>query len=238
MKLSPVSFGALFIIAAASWPGTASANPTSEEHADRLTQTALSMDAHPEKGKGLFRQNCSQCHGSDGRGNGDSGDPALAGQRFAYLIRQMANFGSAERDNAAMNHIISDRQLADPQAWSDLAAYLNRLPFAPTIRTGSGLKVALGGAMFHEQCASCHQADASGDKVGFVPSLRNQHFAYLDRQLHQLAAGHRHNVDPSLVLFMRSFDEGDMSALADFLSRQRGPGKSHQHMLDNGVVVN
>jgi cytochrome c553 len=125
-----------------------------------------------------------------------------------------------------------------PQAWNDVASYLNKMPAPPEDGTGDGATVALGRGILHEQCASCHRGDASGDKEGFVPSLRNQNYKYLMSQLHRLSDGHRHNIDRDLVLFIRSLDESDIVAVADYLSRQRGVVRSHDHMLGNGVVVN
>jgi cytochrome c553 len=203
-----------------------------------MTQTALNLDAHPDAGKVQYERSCAPCHGQSGQGDDARMVPGLAGQRFAYLVRQMADFGSAERDNAAMHHVVTETRLEGPQAWNDIAAYLNRLPATGAPQTGDGSAVALGRGVFHEQCASCHRADASGDKEGFVPSLRNQHYRYLVSQLHRLADSHRRSLDPSLVLFMRSFDEADIVAVADYLSRQRGAAASHDHMLGNGVVVN
>jgi cytochrome c553 len=107
-----------------------------------------------------------------------------------------------------------------------------------TSDTGDGASVALGRGIFHEQCVSCHQADASGDREGFVPSLRNQNYKYLVGQLHKLAEGHRHNVDRNLVFLVGSLDDSDIAAVADYLSRQRGVVRAHDHMLSNGVVVN
>jgi cytochrome c553 len=77
--------------------------------------------------------------------------------------------------------------------------------------------------LFHEQCAGCHHSDGSGDKDGFVPSLRNQHYQYLVAQLHRLADGQRRNVDPDLSLFMRSLDDNDMIGVADYLHDCKGP---------------
>jgi cbb3-type cytochrome c oxidase subunit III len=228
-------FGALFIGACLVFATRATL--ASEESADRQTQTALGMDAHPDKGRAKFVRYCSQCHGLKAQGDAARAAPSLAGQRFAYLVRQIANYGSAERDNAAMYHVVSNKAFSDPQTWSDVASYLNRMTPAADAETGDGVKAVLGRGIFHEQCASCHQNDASGDREGFVPSLRHQRYTYLVNQLHRLADGHRHNVDQSLVLFMRSLDESDMVAVADYLSRLRGTGSPHQRMLSNGVVV-
>ena len=56
--------------------------------------------------------------------------------------------------------------------------------------------------------------------------------------MHLLADGRLHDADPGLVLFMRSFNEGDITAVADYLSRLHGPGGLHRRMLSNGIVVN
>jgi cytochrome c553 len=210
----------------------------SEQRADSLTQTALTLDARPEVGKTQFLQRCSNCHGRNGEGDDARLIPALAGQRFAYLVRQLADFAAAEREGIPMYHAAAQTRLRDPQSWSNVAAYLNQLQAPQGTRTGSGATAALGRGIFHEQCASCHRADASGDQEGFVPSLRHQHYDYLLAQLHGMAQGHRHNVDQNLVLFIRSLDEVDIVAVADYLSRLRGQAHVHNRMLGNGVVVN
>jgi hypothetical protein len=55
--------------------------------------------------------------------------------------------------------------------------------------------------------------------------------------MHKLAEGYRHNADEDLVRFLRGFDDRDMSATADYLSRLTGAGKDRKKMRDNGVVV-
>ena len=210
----------------------------SEETADRLNQTAVGLQAHPDQGARTFIRYCSPCHGSQGEGDGDRAVPALAGQRFAYLVRQMTHFGSSTRDKAAVYHVTLAKHLSTPEMANDIAAYLNRLPPASGAKTGDGVTVELGSAIFREQCTTCHASDAGGDKEGVVPSLRNQHYNYLVNEMHLLADGRLHDADPGLVLFMRSFNEGDITAVADYLSRLHGPGSPHRRMLSNGIVVN
>jgi cytochrome c553 len=208
-----------------------------EERVDRLTKSALSLDVDPKRGAAIFGQYCARCHGNQAHGNASRAIPALAGQRFAYLVRQLANFSGGERDNDTMHGVVAKSELHDPQTWVDVAGYLNSAAVARFEKTGDGSHVALGRGIFHEQCAPCHRADARGDDAGFVPSLRNQHYSYLVNQLHQLADGARHNVDENLVRFLRSFDEQDVAAVADYLSRLRGPGVDRKRMRDNGAVV-
>jgi cytochrome c553 len=209
----------------------------SEEAVDRATQTALALDVHPDRGGAQFDLHCAHCDGPQAQGDAGRGIPALAGQRFAYLVRQLANFAGAERDSDTMHRVVSQKELHGAQSWVDIAAYLNRTPMSHRAQTGDGTRVAPGRGIFHEQCAGCHRGDAHGDDDGFVPSLRNQQYPYLVGQLHKLAQGYRHNVDANLVRFLRSFDDQDIDATADYLSRLRGPGAVHKIMRDDGVVV-
>jgi cytochrome c553 len=209
----------------------------SEEAVDRATQTALSLDAHPDRGASKFNHYCARCHGARAQGDANRSIPELAGQRFAYLVRQLANFSGFERDSNTMHGVLSQIELRGPQTWVDIAAFLNRAPLVSHAQTGDGTHVALGRGIFHEQCASCHRIDAHGDGDGFVPSLRNQHYSYLVSQMHKLGEGRRHNVDEDLVRFLHSFDDQDMNATADYLSHLRGPGAVHKVMRNDGVVV-
>jgi len=209
----------------------------SAEAVDRATRQALELDAQPKQGAQLFQAQCSRCHGSAAQGNAARAIPALAGQRFKYLVRQLANFAGEERESAPMHRVLMQKEMQRPQAWVDVAAYLNNLPATHRAETGDGTRVALGRGIFHEQCASCHRADAHGDADGFVPSLRNQHYSYLVNQLDKLADGWRHNVDEDLVLFWRSLEEKDVQATADYLSRLKGQGTPHKSLRQDGVAV-
>lgn len=204
----------------------AAAHAAPVESADRLTREALALPARPEHGAALFDAYCSRCHGDGARGDPEQVVPALAGQRIPYLIRQLADFLAGERDSRTMHAIVDQPDLRSPQAWSDLAAYLNREPALPAPETGDGRQVALGRGIYREQCASCHRADARGSDRGFVPSLRSQHYGYLVRQLHKLADYRRHNMDIGLVKFMQSFDDRDIQAVADYLARLGATARS------------
>lgn len=209
----------------------------SEASVDRLTQRALDLDAHAEHGAAEFRHSCSRCHGAMAQGDAAQAIPALAGQRFRYVVRQLANFAGDERESATMQRVLSHPVLKEPQTWADIAAYVNNLPMKVPAGTGDGIGVALGRGIFHEQCASCHKGDAHGDDEGFVPSLRGQQYSYLVAQLEKLAEGRRHNVDEDLVRFWRSLEDQDVRATADYLSRLAGPGHVHKIMRPDGSVV-
>lgn len=209
----------------------------SEGAVDRATQNALGLDVHPTHGGLLFSRYCARCHGSEAQGNASLAIPALASQRFTYLVRQVANFTGLERDSNTMHGVLSQIELRGPQSWVDIAAFLNKAPSVHQAQHGEANYLTLGRAIFREQCASCHRADGHGDADGFVPSLRNQHYSYLVGQMHKLGEARRHNVDQDLMRFLQGFDDEEMNATADYLSRLRGRGAVHQAMRSDGVVV-
>lgn len=203
---------------------------------DRLVQTALQLDRDPARGGRLYAKHCSSCHGPEALGDSVRVIPSLAGQRRAYLIKQLADFTELERESKTMHSALARSGLAEPQDWVDVAAYLNSVPVAMFQETGNGESVELGEAIFQEQCASCHEEDGRGDDDGFVPSLRNQHYTYLLRQSLGLATWHRHNVEPDLVRFLDSLDTDELSAVADYLSRMRGPVRDRTRLDQDGTA--
>lgn len=235
-RISARGGGVLMAMAACWMPGSP-AVCAAEEAVDRQTQAALALDAHPDRGAAQFALYCARCHGSQAQGDANHAIPSLAGQRFKYLVRQLANFAGGERESDTMHQVVSRKQIREPQTWVDIAAYLNKTAPSQRAQTGDGMELALGQGIFHEQCAGCHRPDAHGNGDGFVPSLRNQHYAYLVTQMHKLGEGYRHNVDENLLRFLHSFDDREMNATADFLSRLRGSGAVHKVMRNDGVVV-
>ena len=199
-------------------------------------RAALQLDPNASRGAALYLQNCARCHAQGAIGDSRNVVPALAAQREAYLIKQLADFAELERESREMHAVVARAALNEPQAWADVAAYLSQLPAAQFPETADGEGVELGEAIFQEQCASCHEEDARGDDDGFVPSLRDQHYSYLVREMRALAASHRLDVDADLVRFIDSLDTDEMTAVADYLSRLRGPVRDRAKLRDDGKL--
>jgi cytochrome c553 len=231
----PTLCSVLFLSAAAILaPKIASA--AAAERVDQLVRTTLELDANAERGAKLYAEHCARCHGEKALGNAAYVIPSLAGQRRAYVIKQFADFVELERDSRDMHNVLSRPAVANPQVWADVSLYLNGLPTARFPEAGDGSGVELGEAIFREQCASCHEEDARGDDDGFVPSLRDQHYSYLLREIRGLATSHRSNVDDDLIRFLDSLDTEEMTAVADYLARLRGPVRDRQRLRDDGTV--
>lgn len=188
-----------------------------------LTMDALDLNADARRGAALYSQQCASCHGREAQGAGQHDIPALASQRRAYIIKQLAAFSERDRSATQMHDVVSREAVSKPQSWADLALYLTNLRPPEGADTGDGKYLSLGEASYEQFCGSCHEEDGRGDDDGFVPSLRNQHYRYLMKEMRKLAAGHRFNVDEDLARFLSSLKADEMQGLADYLSRMRGP---------------
>lgn len=205
---------------------------------DEMVRNALQLDANAARGETIYKKHCAGCHGAGALGNPREVIPALAGQRQAYLVKQLADFAELEREGDQMHAVVSKAAINEPAVWADLSFYLSSLQPARFPETADGSGVELGEAIYQEQCAACHEEDAAGDADGFVPSLRGQHYSYLVRQMRSLSASHRLNVDPDLVRFLDSFETDEITAVADYLSRLRGPARDRATLNDDGTVRN
>jgi cytochrome c553 len=209
----------------------------SSEETEQQIRNALNLDAKRARGESLFRSECSSCHGRKALGDAERLIPALAGQRRAYLIKQLADFAEMERNAAQMHTVVRRAKIASPQAWADLALYLNSLPIPARSQTGNGLLLDLGEGSYKQWCAGCHADDGRGDDDGFVPSLRNQHYRYLLREMEAMAAGHR-VLDPELMRFLGSLTGDELVGIADYVSRLRGPIVDRARLRDDGSLSN
>lgn len=228
----------LVAVMAWTWVLSPTTAPASAVRVDQLIQDALSLEPDARRGATVYRQQCERCHGGSAAGDADNVVPALAGQRESYLVKQFADFTEFERGAREMHSVLAKAVLSEPQVWANLARYLGSLPPAKTTETGNGGGVRLGARLFAEQCASCHMDDAGGDEEGFVPSLRSQHYSYLLQQMRSLAASHRQNVDDDVAALLDGLQTEDLTALADYLSQQRGPARDRARLRDDGILRN
>jgi cytochrome c553 len=206
------------------------------ERVDQLILTTLELEPDLKRGALLYEQHCKSCHQANAAGSAAELVPALAGQRRAYLIKQLADFAEAERDSTRMHAVVARRQVREPQEWADLTSYLNGLPVNQNNEVGDAEHLELGEAAYRQWCQSCHEEDGRGDDDGFVPSLRNQHYSYLLQQTLGLARSHRRNVDDDLIRFLGSLEAEEIRGLADYTARMRGPIRDRARLRDDGTI--
>ncbi|MET0499878.1 MAG: c-type cytochrome [Steroidobacteraceae bacterium] len=198
----------------------AGASGASPAQVDKQVRSTMQLRANIQHGNQLYARLCLSCHGPAALGDAVNVVPSLASQNRAYLVKQLADFAALERSADAHEGILRPAG-SRTQAWADIAAYLAALPPMRFPESGDGSAVEAGEDAFKRQCAACHGDDARGDADAFVPSLRNQHYSYLVRQVRSIAAWHRLDVDSDLVRLFNGMETEDLVAIADYLSRLR-----------------
>jgi cytochrome c553 len=182
---------------------------------------AKTMGTQPDARHGavLYAKHCTSCHGGKAWGNGLKEVPSLAAQREIYLVTQLAQFATQERNGSAMHRATSAADVNHPQAIRDLAAHLSRAPANPRPEQGDGSASAAGEKLFQRSCAMCHGAAAQGSTEEPIPALAGQHYTYTLIQLKNFAAGHRGQVEPPVIDFTAGLSAADQQGIADYLSR-------------------
>ena len=130
---------------------------------------------------------CMGCHGLAGN-SAIATIPKLAGQGEVYLLKQLQNFKSGERNNAIMAGVAS---LLSEQDMMDIAAYYSIQTISENSAKGDaetielGRKIYVGGKMDTQTsaCIACHGPKGLGIPTAGFPSLSAQHADYIAVQL-------------------------------------------------------
>jgi cytochrome c553 len=161
---------------------------------------------------------CQGCHRTHALGRPDGSYPRLAGQHITVLIKQMTDVRAGRRRNDVMLPFI-DKHVASPQDIADIAAYLTKLPSPPNNGRGPGSDLARGQKIYEADCVSCHGQGGQGDAAQFYPRLNGQHYKYMLHEMIQIRNGMRGNSNPRMVEVVKTLNDADLEAAADYLSR-------------------
>jgi cytochrome c553 len=222
----PVAFSwcVLFAAAAAAPLSRAqSAFAQEETRAEALATQAILRKPSPESGRALYRKECARCHGRAAQGDGAKAIPALAGQHFSYLAKQLADFIELERDVPEMHRLFAEPRLGTPQVIANLSEYLSQLPPNEKPMHGDARSLGVGGGIYDTYCSECHGSSGEGSDADMIPVLRGQHYSYLLLQMRSLVSGHRANTFGEMAEFLDSPDTEQMKAVADFITRLEPP---------------
>jgi ubiquinol-cytochrome c reductase cytochrome c subunit len=135
--------------------------------------SASSTDPAIERGRQLFLQGCSTCHGLNAEGGTRA--PSLIGVGAAAVDFQVGTGRMPLQQHGPEAHrkpvVYSETQI------QDLATYVASLGAGPAIPEGLNYQaadVAYGGALFRTNCAQCHNFAGSGGALTYgkyAPSL-------------------------------------------------------------------
>lgn len=215
-------------------------------------QTATAQgDADAGKAKSAV---CAACHGSTGT-SAIPMYPDLAGQKEAYIVKQLKAFKGGSRKDPTMAPMAAGLSEAD---MNDLAAYFSSFPWggvkeatatgdtsAPATATAA-VKVEINtNIVFHNggnptagqtkaaTCAACHGADGNS-LITIYPKLSGQGAAYITKQLADFKTGSASEtgrVDPVMAGMVAGLSEQDMADLGAFFASQKiskGNGKTNK----------
>jgi cytochrome c553 len=154
---------------------------------------------------------CATCHGEDGVPV-EPDIPVIWGQQFYYTYVQLRDYNSGLRANEIMQPQVAD---FDRDQLKALATHFSEKPW-PRIGAAPdpAKRAEAESAASAGECSQCHNT-YQGDSG--VPRLANQQEAYLARTMHEYKAKIRNN-DPTMGSLMRTIDDADIEALANYLA--------------------
>lgn len=170
-------------------------------------------------------RSCAVCHTPEGWGMSSGIVPQLAGQHRTVIIKQLADIRSGFRKNRVMAPYATIEAIGGPQAVADVAAYIDTLEISTENGRGPGKDLVLGEQLFKENCVRCHGAKGEGNDELQIPRIQSQHFGYLVTQFELIRDGERRNANPEMVAQIKNFDEKQVAAVMDYVSRLRPPAE-------------
>ena len=225
-----------------------------------VINTASAVEGNADAGKAKAAM-CGACHGATGLSPSPT-YPNLAGQKAAYIVKQLADFKSGARTNMMMAPMavnLSEQDMADLAAYfssqerSSKKAAASDNSSAPAAATAGSVEIVTStpakglyagdvkaGQQKSGMCASCHGADGNSP-IAIYPKLAGQSASYLSKQLADFKSGNR--VNPIMAGMVAGLSPQDMDDLAAYFAVQtptagQGEGSDIGHKLYFGGDVN
>jgi len=176
------------------------------------------------KGRPIAETVCAACHGPDGNSSIPV-NPSLAGQHPGYLYKQLADFKTGRRKNAAMSAMVAN--LSDDDLRNLAAYFASQKTITGTAKdramVAAGQRLYRGGNSETgvPACSGCHSPDGAGIPSQY-PRLAGQHGDYTVAQLQSFRSGDRDN-DPNAMMrtIASRLNDKDMAAVAQYITGLR-----------------
>jgi cytochrome c553 len=170
-----------------------------------------------EEGAALY-ETCAACHGRKGEGASDGTVPAIGGQSYTVLAKQIVDFRAGLRGDPRMEHSIDRKHLPFSQPIADVALYISRLPAAAPKPPPQGASIERGAAAYARTCARCHGQVAEGKEDTLAPRLAGQHYPYILKQLDAAPNGERRTMVQSHAGLSQVLTRSELEAVAAYLT--------------------
>lgn len=171
-----------------------------------------------QRGEEQVMGKCFLCHGA----TGDSSSPLypkLAGQNEAYLLKQLRNFKSGERDSNDMRKVVVDMSDDDMRA----AAHFFSRQQPSRGKSAYGDMRAVGERLYMQgnpenglvPCRECHGETGAGSEK--LPRIAGQHTLYIETQLSLFEERKRTNDNAQMQDIAKRLSVDEARAVAEFL---------------------
>jgi len=188
---------------------------------------------------------CSGCHMADGMGSDDLGTPRLAGQIFQFVVKQLEDYATDEREDTVMYIMNANAKGLTPQERLDVSAYISEWQHDRETVDASvsdlkalkanGVEVGetyLGKAIVNHgipeknvtACRTCHDFNGRGVEPMF-PVIGQQKYTYIVAQMKQWREGARANDTGAIMRKVaKGMSDEDINNVAAYLSsREASP---------------
>ena len=153
-------------------------------------------------------QACAACHGENGVPTDPKTIPIILGQQQSYLVKQLHDYRSGDRDDPIMSPIA--KQLAQEDL-RKIAAYFAAKSWPAKTAATATASAPKGIA----QCQPCHQPNLEGGPP--APRLAGLSYEYLLASMHSFAGDVRTN-NEDMPKFMQALTDSELDAMARYLS--------------------
>lgn len=153
-------------------------------------------------------QTCTACHGQNGVPIEPKSIPIIWGQQQSYLMKQLRDYRSGERNNPIMTPLAKGLAEEDLRK---LAAYFAAKSWPAQTATAASAPLPNGMA----QCQPCHQPNFEGGPP--APRLAGLSYEYLVASMRGFATDERSN-NGDMPKFMQALTDGERDAMARYLA--------------------
>lgn len=205
----PTVFDGLVVLAAlAALAAPANAAETSAvEHA--VERPALPTPGNAREAEAILGAKllvCNTCHGDNGVPR-TTVAPIIWGQQENYLLKQMHDFQSGDRDNEVMVWMAT--ALSQSELGSAAAYFAKKNWPAKSAATSTSPPAAVA------VCQACHQQNLAGGLP--APRLAGQRYEYLVEAMRRYADGERTN-NAEMMNIMKALSPAERDAMAQYIS--------------------
>ena len=151
-------------------------------------------------------QVCAACHGQNGVPTVPKTIPIIWGQQESYLVKELHDYRSGDRNNPIMMPIAKNLAQDDLRK---IAAYFAARSWPAQPAAASAPPSGLA------QCQPCHQPNFEGGSP--APRLAGLSYDYLAAAMRNFADGKRTN-NGDMPKFMQALTDGQRDAMARYLS--------------------